>query len=324
MRKEIIMKKIYLFFALILSTSFLIGCNNEKTEEKMNIDNDKLSIYTTVYPLQYFAERIGQDHVHVESIYPPGTDEHTFDPSQKDMIELANADLFIYIGLGLEGFVQKAEPILQKEGVELLAAGENIQFEDAAIQSSNDSNHDHHDGHSHEGNIDPHVWIDPIYAKQLAEAIMIKLNELLPDQKEEFEKNYYTLANELDQLNEKFLQMVENRNHNEFIISHGAYGYWEHRYGLKQINLAGLSSSHEPSQKELQNIIANAKESGLKYVFAEQNIGSKNIKIVQDEIGAEQLILHNLAVLTVEDIAQNRDYFSIMEDNIKALEIGLK
>ena len=89
-------------------------------------DNNQLTVYTTVYPLQYFTEAIGGDSVVVETIYPPGSDEHTFDPSQQDMIALADSDLFFYVGLGLEGFVDKAKSSLQNEEVTMVATGDSL------------------------------------------------------------------------------------------------------------------------------------------------------------------------------------------------------
>ena len=99
-------------------------------KREMNHLNKQLTVYTTVYPLQYFTESIGGNVVQVETVYPPGSDEHTFDPSQKDMMKLADSDLFIYVGLGLEGFVEKAKSTLENEKVTLLAAGEHIHLEE--------------------------------------------------------------------------------------------------------------------------------------------------------------------------------------------------
>ena len=65
----------------------------------------------------------------MKSIYPPGADEHTFDPTQKDMIALADSDLFFYIGLGLEGFVENAEKTLKNEHVKMVATAEAITEE---------------------------------------------------------------------------------------------------------------------------------------------------------------------------------------------------
>ena len=72
----------------------------------------------------------------LETIYPPGSNEHTFDPSQKDMMKLADSDLFIYVGLGLEGFVEKAKSTLKNEKVTLLEAGEHIHIEEGKASNT--------------------------------------------------------------------------------------------------------------------------------------------------------------------------------------------
>ena len=94
-------KKLF-FYVSMIAIFMLAACGKQNVENVQTGDEsaiDKLSIYTTVYPLQYFTERIGGEHVDVQSIYPPGADEHTFDPTQKDMIALADSDVFFYIGL---------------------------------------------------------------------------------------------------------------------------------------------------------------------------------------------------------------------------------
>lgn len=296
----------------------LTGCNSGDTTAEQKKTDGKLLVYTTVYPLQYFTEEIGKEFVTVETIYPPGSDEHTFEPSQKDMIQLAESDLFIYVGLGLEGFVDKAKQTLESEKVALLPAGEHLHIEEEAHENE-DEEHDH--DHQH-GDLDPHVWIDPLYAKDLAEAIKNELINQLPEQKEQLENNYQELAKKLEELDSHFDKLGKNAKQKEIIVSHAAYGYWE-RYGIEQISISGVSSSNEPTQKELKQIIATAKEHNLKYIFFEQNVSSKLAEIVQDEMNADTLLLHNLSVLTDEDIKKERTYFSIMNDNLEALKTAL-
>ncbi|MBD7935428.1 zinc ABC transporter substrate-binding protein [Cytobacillus sp. Sa5YUA1] len=324
------MKKLSIL--LIPFIFILAACSNSTASDKGTAQSseDVLSVYTTVYPLQYFTERIGGDLVDVKTVYPPGSDEHTFEPSQKDMIKMADSDLFIYMGLGLEGFVDQAKDILNNEGVKMIAAGENLAIENTEQHNHDDHEHEHdhdHDGHSHDGHdhgdVDPHVWIDPVYGQQLAEEIKAQLITALPEHEEEFTANFNKLNEELNELNNTFTSMVENANKNKFIVSHAAYGYWESRYGLEQISVAGLSTSSEPSQKQLQNIIQTANENELDTIYFEQNVSSKLTEIVQSEIGAESLQLHNLAVLTEADINDGENYFTLMEKNIKNLEKGL-
>lgn len=325
------MISILLPFSIFLTAC---GVNSKQEADTTSKDDNILSIYTTVYPLQYFTKVIGGDAVQVKTIYPPGSDEHTFDPSQQDMIKLADSDLFFYVGLGLEGFVEKAKDTLKNEEVTMVATGDSLlateafanqteDLEQSGETHTNEESHTADDGHNH-GDIDPHVWIDPVYAKEMANAIKEALIQKLPEKEEEFTKNYQALADKLDTLNQQFTEVIGQAENKEIIVSHAAYGYWESRYGLKQVSISGLSTSSEPSQKELENIIKNAKEHNIKYVFFEQNVSSKITEIVQNEIGAKPLVLHNLSTRTAEDIKNNRDYFSIMEDNLEALKTALQ
>jgi len=102
------------------------ACSNGR--EQVQKKKDQLTIYTTVFPLQYFTSQIGGKYVNVNTIYPPGADEHTFEPSQKDMMNLADSDLFFYIGLGLEGFVEKAKGTLKNEHVTLVPTAEELKL----------------------------------------------------------------------------------------------------------------------------------------------------------------------------------------------------
>lgn len=307
---------------LLIASTFLGGCQEQSTDTSQG--NEKLTIYTTVYPLQYFTERIGGDLVDVKSIYPNGADEHSYEPSQKDMIDLADSDLFFYIGLGLEGFVAKAEEALKTEYVTLVATSEHITIDEHAEETEEEhaEHAEEEDEHSH-GDVDPHVWLDPIYSISLAEEIKEQLVDRLPDQKDQIEENFTALETELQQLNKEFTEVTSTAKHKEFLVSHAAFGYWAERYGLEQISVSGLASTNEPTQNELENIIAEAEEHDLHYIFFEQNVSSKLTEIVQKEIGAEPLILHNLSVRTDEDVASKRTYFTIMKDNLEALQTAL-
>lgn len=330
------MKRILIWSSLCL-VLFLAACG--KSEEKAQNTDEKVQIYTTVYPLQYFAERIGGESVHVSSIYPAGANEHTFEPTQKDMMALADADLFFYIGLGLEGFVENAKKTLADEEVNMIATVDAIsdeQLEEAAHEeeaTSTDS-HDHehesessenhsHEGHDH-GDIDPHVWMSPKISQSLALSIKDSLVEISPGQQETFEKNYDELVSELQQLDADFEEMAHNAPNKTFFVSHSAFGYIANTYGLEQLAVAGLNSQDEPSQKELTKLIDLAEEKNIEFILFEQNVSSKLTEVIQKEIGAESLVLHNLGVLSKEDIQNKETYFTLMNKNLETLRTVLK
>lgn len=319
------MKKSLLFPLLLLIVGFVMtACSNEK--DQLQKEKDELSIYTTVFPIQYFTERIGGKFVNVNTIYPPGADEHTFEPSQKDMIKLADSDLFFYIGLGLEGFVEKAKTSLKNENVQLIPVTEDLDLESAEEHTEHEEEGHEDEEHEHEhehGDFNPHVWLDPVYSKEMAAVIKDSLVEKMPENKQVFEQNYQQLADELDQLNIEFEDTIKNAKHKDILVTHAAFSYWEQRYGLEEISISGLSTTNEPSQRELEDIISLADELGLHYILFEQNVQSKLAEVVQEEIGAKALPVHNLGILTKENIKDKETYFSLMKQNLNSLKTAL-
>lgn len=310
-------------YLLLIAAALLLiagGCANNAAEPKDKDSTSKLTVYTTVYPLQYFTERIGGEHVDVQSIYPPGTDEHVFEPSQKDIMALAKADLFFYIGLGLEGFVQKAEQTLKNENVHFVPAADAIDPE----QLGEGHEHEGEENHSHEPHaIDPHVWISPYLSTMLAEKIKDELADELPEHAEEFEQNFNSLYDDLETLDRDFKTMADAAKNKTFFVSHAAFGYLADTYGLTQLAVSGLDSQNEPSQKQLAALMEEAKAHHIRYILFEQNVSSKLAEVIQKELQATALTLHNVSVLTAEDLANEEDYFTIMRKNLAVLETAL-
>ncbi|MFJ7736718.1 metal ABC transporter solute-binding protein, Zn/Mn family [Lysinibacillus sp. NPDC097287] len=321
------MKKMLLLFTVAVLALFTAACGDKTTTtDKDAASTDKLSIYTTVYPLSYFTERIGGEFVNVSSIYPTGANEHTFEPTQKDMMKLAEADLFFYVGLGLEGFVENAKKTLAKEDVTMIATADQVSDEQLAISTglAHDSEEDSHNHEDHDhGDVDPHVWLSPIISQDLALSIKNALIEKMPEQEATFTANYEALVNELQQLDDQFKTMADTATDKTFFVSHAAFGYIAGEYGLTQIPIAGLNSQTEPSQKELTAIVDKAKDLQIYHILFEQNVSSKLAEVIQKEVGADSLVLHNLSILTADDVKNKETYFTLMQKNIKTLETAL-
>lgn len=319
------MKKLVLSSLFFILALLLVACSNDEnktTEEQSPVKKEQLTIFTTVYPIQYFTEQIGQEHVQVESIYPPGTDEHTFEPTQKEMMKLSDADYLFYVGLGLEGFVERSKKQLNDQNVQTIAFGELIDPE--ALHEGHDheeEDHDHHD-HAH-GEFDPHIWISPILAGQMVEEITEQLTKALPAHADQFKKNAEALTIKLKGLDEDFHHMAHDVKRDTFFVSHAAFGYLADSYHLNQVAIAGLNSQSEPSQKQLAELVEQAKEQQIHTILFEQNISSNVAEVIQKDIGAKSAVLHNLATLTEEDIANQEDYFSLMERNLAVLKAAL-
>ncbi|MFS0875808.1 metal ABC transporter solute-binding protein, Zn/Mn family [Solibacillus isronensis] len=325
------MKKWFSFISMFTLILLLAACNADDTKKdtsESQQNEDALSVYTTVYPLQYFTEQIGGEFVDVSSIYPAGANEHSFEPTQKDMMALADADLFFYVGLGLEGFVENAQKTLANEDVKLVPTAANVTEDQLHISTGHthaehyDDGHDHGEEHAHEEH-DAHVWLSPVISQQLALTIKDELVAELPEHEAIFNSNYEQLVSELATLHSEFEEMAAATTKKTFFVSHAAFGYIAGHYGFNQVPVAGLNSQSEPSQKELTAIVDLANKEDIQYIFFEQNVSSKLTEIISKEVNAETLTLHNLSVLTKEDIQNNEDYFTLMRKNMEVLKQAL-
>ncbi|MDX5476059.1 MAG: zinc ABC transporter substrate-binding protein [Bacillaceae bacterium] len=327
-----------LFFIVILG-----ACNASNNEEELidgetenTITEEILTVVTTTFVLEDFTRKIGGEHVDVINVVPLGADAHSFEPTARQMIEIMEADAFVYNGAGFEGFVDAVLKSMEKEDVVALLASNNIplredddEHDDEHVDvheedEHSDENLDVHeeDEHLHAG-VDPHAWLDLVYALQYAKNIYDLLVQLQPEFEEQFTENYTNLKIELENLHVEFEEMVSTAERNQFIVSHAGYGYWEQRYGLEQIAISGLSPTNEPSQRQIEEILELGQSLNLTHLFVEQNFTSKIAEMIADEIGADILYLHNLEAATQEDIDNGENYISIMRGNIEALKQGL-
>ncbi|HAM81800.1 metal ABC transporter solute-binding protein, Zn/Mn family [Ornithinibacillus bavariensis] len=308
------MKPLSSYISIIMIIILLSGCSSSSQDD---ISKEKLSIYTSIYPIQFLVERIGGDTVVTKTIFPPGVEAHSYEPTAKDMVSIAKSDAFIYMGGGMEGFSETIASALESEQVELIPLSANEElFEHSQrteIHGAREEEHNHHDHN-------PHLWLDPIRMIRMGQSVKDVLIELNPDKRTIYEKNFNYLSIELKLLDKKFKETLQNKTKREILVSHAAYNYWEERYGIIQIPINGITSSEEPSQKDLVTIIKEADKSNLHYVLFEQNTINSVSAIIQKEIRAQAFVLHNLEVLTENDIEHGEDYFSLMYRNLNVLD----
>lgn len=305
------MKRKAIIFITLSLILILSGCSksiNSSKKDNVNSHN-KMKIYTTVFAFQSFIEQIGGKYVDVESIYPPGADLHSYEPTQKDMINIAKSDLFIYSSDGLDPVSAKITQSMENKNMKLALASDLNQKE---LIHSDD--HDEDEGHNHaETENDPHVWLDPVLDRIFAEKIKDKLIQKDPKHKSYYEKNYKKLDKDVANIDKKMQKITKSPKREKIIISHDSLGYLTHRYHFKQEGVNGMNDE-EPSQKKILSIVKNIKNSKSPYVLYEQNITSKITDVIKKETDTQPLSFHNLAVLTKkEKDNQSITYQSLMK-----------
>ena len=95
------MKKI-ISLILIIPTLLLVGCTKNNLQgQNIKSKDKKIKIYTSIYPLYDFTNKIGGKKVDVVNLVPAGVEPHDWEMSTNDMINLEKSDMLIYNGAGI-------------------------------------------------------------------------------------------------------------------------------------------------------------------------------------------------------------------------------
>lgn len=310
-----------LFFIVLIIG--LTACGQGEQDKK---SNDKLSIKTTVYPLQSMIEQIGGEHVKVSSIYPAGTDLHSYEPTQKEMLDVNKSDLFIYTGDNLDAVAKKIASTIKKDDKKLSLENQLDKTELLTDQHHHDEeNHDSDENEEHHqhGGYDPHVWLDPKMNLKFAKEIKKELVKKDPSNKKEYESNYKKLKKDVENIDKKLVQITKDKKGNAVFISHESIGYLANRYGFVQKGIQNMNAE-DPSQKELTQIVKDIKKQNVKYILYEDNVANKVTETIRKETNAKPLKFYNMESLNKEQ-KHDKDltYQKLMNQNIEALEKAL-
>ncbi len=274
------------------------------------VGTQPIIVVTTLYPLEFFARRVGGESVEVVNLVAPGVEAHDFGPTPSDIRRLASADVVVYNGAGFEPWLDRA---LDASGVEdriIVEASLGV-----AEVSGGANGHD---------SADPHVWLDPLRAVEQVRLIRDALQRADPDRQVVYLENADGLIDELRTLHQRFAAGLADCAINHFATAHDAFSYLALRYGLEAAPISGISPEVEPSPKELARLADRLKVLGVAYVMVEPNVSDRLADTLAEEVGAGTLSLHPLESLSPEDVERGETYFSIMEVNLSNLRVALK
>jgi zinc transport system substrate-binding protein len=188
---------------------------------------EKLSVYTVNYPLQYFAQRIAGEQADVSLPVPAGIDPVFWQPDAATVIAYQQADLILLNGAGYAKWVSRVS--LPRRKLLDTSAG----FRDRYLQTEAGVTHSHgrEGDHSHSG-VAFTTWLDFTLAVEQARAITAAFARMRPASKDVFERNFSVLEQELLALDSQVREVVATDTEKTLLASHPVYQYFKHRYGL--------------------------------------------------------------------------------------------
>ena len=305
----------------VLATSLVlllsVGCSAETS------GGTKPLVLTSIYPLQFVAERVAGEDADVTNLTSPGAEPHDLELTGKQVAELSDAGLVVYID-GLQPAIDKAlSQASPQQAIDLMDHVRTLDAPEAEGEHEAEAEHEEghekeaeEDGHGH-GSTDPHVWLDPENLVDGANEIASALSKLDPEHANSYKQRARKLTADLTALDNEFMTGLKTCERRTLVTAHAAFGYLARAYDLEQIPIAGLDPSQEPSTSDIARIASEVEHEKVTTIFTERLVSPAVAQTVARETGASTAVLDPLEGLA--DATSDDDYFSLMRANLAAI-----
>ncbi len=281
-------------------------------------EKDKIKVFVSVLPHAYFAEKIGGDRVDVQVLVQPGHSPATYSPTPRQMSELAQARLFFRAGVPFEeAWMRRLEENNPQMRVIDLRKGIKLRTMKSHHHHHDNEEEDHESGDDHETDPDddrewkgkdPHIWLNPNYAKIQAQTIEEALCASLPNHANEFKNNLARLDKELSQLDQYITEKLRSIRSRKFIVFHPAWGYFADAYNLEQIPIE--IEGKTPTARQLQTVINRAKRENLRVIFVQEQFNKTAAQAVANAIGGQAISVDPLAKDYIANLRKVTEIFT--------------
>ena len=334
------LKKLWAIFGLVLVVGLLafLVLNREKFEQK------KYSVVSTSFPGYDFARAVTRNtNISTKMLVKPGAETHTYEPTPQDIIDIKNADMFIYVGGDSDTWVKKILKDVDTKKthvvklVDLVSTVEEEIVEGMEDEDEHDHEHDHDHSHSHEHDhdhdhkhdhdeeeegpeIDEHVWTSPKKAMEIVKKIAKVASEIDAAEETKINDNAEKYVAEIAQVDKDLHQAIDGKISEIVVADRFPFRYFADEFGLKYAAaFSGCSEQTEASAKTISFLINKVKQDKIKKIYKIELSNGKIAETVSKDTGAEVLELHSAHNVTADDFSKGVTYVDLMKRNLLAL-----
>ncbi|MBC5809365.1 MAG: zinc ABC transporter substrate-binding protein [Candidatus Eremiobacteraeota bacterium] len=224
-----------------------------------------IRVLTTISTFNSFVSAVGGTRVMVDSLVPVGASPEEYQPTPADIGRLADADLLIENGLGLESWLARTIDNAKNARLKIVVATAGLP---------------------RKGN-NPHLWMDPRLARGYARNIRDALSTRDPAHRSEYAKNETAYEKRLAALEREIAARIANvpPPSRAMIVFHNAWQYYNDRFGIRTVGIVELSPGQEPSPKYISDLIGLARANHVRAVFAEPEYSPKLVQTLAESAG---------------------------------------
>ena len=274
----------------------------------------KLSIVCTDFPCYDLARQAAGELAEVTMLLKPGVEAHSFEPTPADILQIGEADLFVYIGGESDAW---ADSILS--GFDGGDAPATLRMMDAVEDLIEEEDADHGPEY------DEHIWTSPVNAMRMENAVADALCRLDAANAQEYLDNASDYNTRIAAIDDEIRTLVSGAKRRTLVFADRfPFIYFVREYGLDYLAaFPSCTADTEPSAQIVMSLIERVAGEKLPAIYTIEMSTQAIARTVAEETGAEILTLQSMQTLSQADFDAGASWVTLMEQNVEALRKGL-
>ena len=305
-------------FAFLRSAAGLVivlslgACSNSTESSK------QFKVLTTFMPISLFTKAVAGNCAEVQALIPANSGPHDFQAKPADLNALRQAKVLVKNGLGMEGFLGKLIASADNKDLLVIDSSRGITTLDSPAEEGHaEEAHSSH-SHSNHGEVNPHIWLDPLRAVSQVENIRDGLVKADPSCAASYRRNAATYIAKLQTLNAEISNQLNPYQGKTFVAFHDFAPYFADRYKLKVDFLVDVPELN-PSPADLMRVAAAVKRSQLKALLSEPQEGERSFNALAKDLGVKISVFDPMETGSVQASQNPATYFKVMRSNVADL-----
>ena len=293
------MKK--LFAPLCALVLLLSACGQPAASQPQ--DEDTLHIVATTYPVYLFTTAVteGAEGVEVSLLVKQQTScLHDYTLTVSDMKAIEGADVIVMTGAGLEDFMDDA---LSASDAQVINCSEGIDLLPAQG----------HEGHDHDAEYDPHIWMDPANAQVMLGTIADQLGQITG---QDLQARCTEVQQQVEQASQQWKEQLTTLSDPKLITFHDGFQYFSRSFGLELLKAIEEEEGSEASAQEIKEIVSLVEQYHLPAIFTEVNGSESTALAISRESGCG---VYQLNMIMSGDGTGIQPYLDAMQNNIDTI-----
>ncbi|NWO04520.1 MAG: zinc ABC transporter substrate-binding protein [Alteromonadaceae bacterium] len=298
-------------------TAFALGLGSLVAAAPVSAAN----IVTSIKPLELLVKAVAGDETNVTTLVPPGSSPHNYSmkPSQRRALE--NADAIFWVGPDMETFLERLLGSEEFEGRVLAFTEAGEHNEEEENEDHNDHGHDDHGhnehnhsehAHDHGNGEDPHIWVDPSLALEMAHDIHSKLSTLGEFDQQTLDSNLASFEQKLDEREHAIEEQLAPLADISLFSYHSAFERFAEHYNLNLEGVLTLNPELSPGARHIADVQKQLEQANQPCLLTEPQFNRQWWRSITEGLNVTFSTWDPLAM----DIESNRDGYLAFQQSI--------